>query len=509
MTDADLLLGLDIGTQGAKGVLVDHEGNVHAQAQVEHDCVYPQPGWVEHDFGVNWWGHPAAILHQLLEQPGIHPARVAAVNVSGLYPAMGPTDTEGRPLAGAILYSDNRAMAELDEVNAALGLKLTSEEVTPKLIWFLRHRPELAQRMRMFFDAAHYAIYQLTGAYVMDTITLGLWGAIYSAPHAAWRPDVCARLGIPVDLLPTIHPPATIVGKVHAAAAKATGLKEGTPVLAGLPDLVASMISAGATRRDEAIAYCGTAGVLPVLLDDLLRAMYHSFPQEDGYLLYYAAYSLAVGDAAKWFRDLFGQPEVKAASAGPPSAYAQLDALAAKTPAGAEGLLLLPYFQGQRSPEFDPLATGVFFGMTPVHTRGHYFRAVLESWGYSVRDGLETSYPQGSPIRRLIATGGGARSPLWRQVVSDITGLPQSYVPEADGPLGAAYVAGLALGWFKDFEPLRRLWVHSEGKTEPDPANRDVYDCMYQIYRQLHRDLRPAFRARGAALRQGDRGRGA
>jgi xylulokinase len=498
MTDADLLLGLDIGTQGAKGVLVDREGNVHAQAQVEHDCLYPQPGWVEHDFEPNWWENPAEVVRRLLDQPAIHPARVAAVNVSGLYPAMGPTDAEGRPIAGAILYSDNRALAEVDEINSALGLQLTSEELTPKLMWFLRHRPELAQRMRMFFDAAHYAVYRLTGAYVSDTITLGLWGAIYSAPRAAWRADRCTRFGIPVDILPTIHPPATIVGRVHGAAALSTGLKEGTPVLTGMPDLVASIISAGATSREEAVAYYGTAGVVPVLLDDLLRAMRHPFPEEDGYLFYYAAYSLAVGDAVKWFRDVFGQPEIEAARGGGSGAYARLDALAAGTPAGADGLLLLPYFQGQRSPEFDPQASGVYFGMTPAHGRGHYFRAVLESWGYSIRDGLETSYPHGSPIRRMVATGGGARSPLWRQVVSDITGLPQSYVPESDGPLGAAYVAGLALGWFNDFEPLHRTWVRSEGATEPNPANRPIYDGLYPIYRRLHRDLREAFRAQRA-----------
>jgi len=141
----------------------------------------------------------------------------------------------------------------------------------------------------------------------------------------------------------------------------------------------------------------------------------------------------------------------------------------------------------------------VYFGMTPAHGRGHYFRAVLESWGYSIRDGLETSYPQGSPIRRMIATGGGARSALWRQVVSDITSLPQSYVPESDGPLGAAYVAGLALGWFDDFEPLKRSWVRSEGTTEPNPANRAAYDRLYPVYRRLHRDLRETFLAHRTA----------
>jgi len=504
MSEPDLLLGLDIGTQGAKGVLVNRAGEVQAQAQVEYDCMYPQPGWVEHDMQANWWEHPAQVVRRLLEQPGIMPARVAAVNVSGLYPAMGPTDGEGQPIAGAILYSDNRALAEVEEVNAALGLKLTSEELTPKLLWFLRHQPDGARRMRMFFDAAHYGVYRLTGAYVADTITLGLWGAIYSAPQAAWRPEACARFGIPVDILPAIHPPATIVGRVQDAASRLTGLPVGTPVLTGMPDLVASIISAGATQPDEAVAYYGTAGVVPVQLDDLLRALMHSHPTEDGYLFYYAAYSLAVGDAVKWFRDVFGQPEVDAARAGGSGAYARLDALAAGVPVGSKGLLLLPYFQGQRSPEFDPQARGVYFGMTPAHGRGHYFRAVLESWGYSIRDGLETSYPQGSPVRRMIATGGGARSALWRQIVSDITGLPQSYVPDADGPLGAAYVAGMALGWFEDFEPLRRTWVRNAGMTEPDPAARRVYDRLYPIYRRLHRDLRQAFHdhnlAAGAAV---------
>jgi xylulokinase len=493
MKEADLLLGLDIGTQGVKGVLADRHGQVVAQAQVEHDCQYPRAGWAEHDMAVNWWLNPARVVKTLLSQPGMAPTRVAAINVGGLYPAMGPTDAEGTPLAGAILYSDNRALAEVDEVNRTYGLSLTSEELTPKLLWFLRNEPALAGTMRMFFDAAHYAVYKLCGAYVQDTMTLGLWGAIYSAPKKAWRQETCRQLGIPVEILPAIHAPAEIVGHVHASAASETGLAVGTPVLAGMPDLVASSLSAGATRQDEAVTYYGTAGVVPVLLDDMLRAMHEPFPKEDGYLYYYAAYSLAVGDAVKWFRDVFGGAEVEAAKAGGAGAYQRLDALAAEIPAGSDGLLLLPYFQGQRAPEFDPLATGVYFGMTPSHTRGHYFRAVLESWGYSIRDGLETSYPGGSPLKRLIATGGGARSPLWRQIVSDVTGLPQGYVPEAEGPLGAAFTAGLGLGWFADFEPLRREWVRDAGLTEPDPRAKAAYDAMYPIYRELHQSLRETF----------------
>ena len=167
--------------------------------------------------------------------------------------------------------------------------------------------------------------------------------------------------------------------------------------------------------------------------------------------------------------------------------------LAESVPPGSEGLVLLPYFLGQRSPEFNPRASGVFFGLRKGHSRNHLYRAILESFGFNIRHGLESVYPQGHPIKRLIATGGGARSPLWRQIVSDITGLSQEYVPEADAPVGCAYLAGLALGWFEDFKPLQDEWVRVDAITHPDPNNADRYEAAYQIYLELHTALRPVF----------------
>ena len=497
----DLLLGLDVGTQGVKGALVDGRGRIVAQASVEHETLVPRPDWAEHDMATNWWQNVARVTRQLLATEGVRAERVAGIGVSGLYPAMGPTDANGVPLRPAILYSDNRAVAEIDEVNAACGLQLTSEESTPKLIWFLRHEPELAARMRMYFDAAHYAIFKLCGAYVVDSITPGLHGAIYSSPAMSWRPAVCERFGIPLDILPEVHPPIEIVGTVHAAAAAETGLAIGTPVTAGLPDLVASLISAGATHTDEALAYYGTAGLVPILKFDLEDAVRRPYPVEDGYIFDYPVYSLAVGGAVRWFRDQLGQQEVEAARReGPPSAYARLDLLAEPVPPGSDGLILVPHFYGQRSPEFDPNASGVYFGLAAAHTRGHLFRAVLESFGYVIRHGLETWYPQGAPIRRLVATGGGASSALWRQITSDITGLPQEYVAEADGPVGDAYLAGMALGWFKDFETMRNEWIHVSGVTRPDPQAQEVYSQFYPIYRDLHTALRPLFRRQREAI---------
>ena len=491
---SELLLGIDVGTQGVKGILVEASGDIVAQSYVEHGSYYPQPDWCEQDMLQNWWVDPVEVIRGLLETDGVIPERVKAIGISGLYPALGPTDGEGNPIHGAILYSDNRAVAEVEEVNEKCGLQLSAEELTPKLIWFLRNKPELASQMRMFFDAHHYLVYKLCGEYVTDTVTTGLYGAIYESPTASWRADVCEMFGIPLEILPKAYPPAHIVGGVHKQASEITGLAVGTPVLSGMPDLLASLISVGTVHTHETAANYGTAGLVPVMKDDLLNAVWKPYPisergltPQDGYVFDYPAYCLTVADSTRWFRDEFAQVEMAAELAGNgPNAYAALSRLAEQTPTGADGLLFLPYLLGQRSPIFNPWATGVFFGLKKIHTRGYLYRAVLESFGYMIRHGFETFYPQGHPITRLVATGGGARSPIWRQVVSDITGLRQEYIPDADGPVACAYVAGLAIGWFEDFEILKNEWVKVQAVTEPNLAVKEIYDKYYSVYVNLH-----------------------
>jgi xylulokinase len=491
----DLLLGIDIGTQGVKGTLVNARGIVIAEQYLEHGCTYPQSGWAEHDMLRNWWQNPAAVIRQLIQREGVLPDQVKAVCPSGLHPNFGPTDGAGNPLRGAILYSDNRAVEEMEQVNREQGLQLSSEELTPKLLWFLRHEPEQAARMRKFFDAAHYLIFRLTGEYVTDTISVGGWGAIYHSPTASWKPEVCEKFAIPMDILPRVCPPIQIVGTVSALAQEETGLKAGTPVLAGFNDVAASTIGAGAIHKSEAIAYYGTAGLLPVMKVDMDYAVRYPYPEEerglapqDGYLFDYPAYCLTTGDSARWFRDEFGRLEYLAElNQGGPSAYQQYDQLAMQVPPGSDGLIFLPYLLGQRSPKFKPEANGMFFGIKRMHMRGHFFRAILESWGYTIRYGLESYYPQGNPLKRLIATGGGARSPLWRQIVSDISGIQQEYVPNAEGTLADAYLAGMALGWFQNFDILKEEWITVSELTQPDPGHYRIYqEEGYPVFVKLH-----------------------
>jgi xylulokinase len=391
---------------------------------------------------------------------------------------------------------------EINEINRRYGLALTSEEITPKLVWFLRHEPELFARTHMIFNAHSYVVYQLTGAYTIDYVTACLVGAIYSSPNAAWREDVCRELDIPLDILPQPHAPADVVGQVTAEAAEQTGLTAGTPVLAGSGDVYFSILGAGAIEEGEVMIYYGTAGLTSIChasLDFLAR---NPYPVEDGFPFSYPAYMLTSGELVRWFRDDFGVCEVDAAKYLDQTAYTLLDQQAGQIEPGCDGLILLPYFLGQRSPAFNPIARGVFFGMSMSHHRPHFYRAILESYGYGIRHGLEVLTEQDPEIKikRVVATGGGAVSPTWRQIISDITGLSQDYVSQADAPLADAYLAGYGIGLFSDFEAIQKDWLEVTSTTHPNMERHEEYRPFYEIYKGLHGVLDEQFVALDRAL---------
>ena len=498
-----LLLGIDIGTQGSKGFVADPEGHVLAQHFCEHPVLHPRPGWAEHDPEQTWWGDFVKITQALLAQPGIEPQAIAAICVSGLIPDMAPTDADGRPLRNAILYSDNRALEEIEYVNQLCGTQLTSEEITPKLLWFLHHEPDLFARTRMFFNAHSYVVYKLTGQYTIDYVTACLVGAIYATSRAEWRADVCQELGIPLEILPTPYPPAQVVGEVTKAAAEQTGLAQGTPVLAGSGDVYSSLLGAGVIEPGEVMIYYGTAGLTAICHSSLEYLAREPYSVDDGFPFSYPAYMLTSGELVRWFRDQFGICEAEMEKWLDRSAYQLLDEEASQIRPGCEGLILLPYFLGQRSPVFDPLAKGVFFGLSMSHTRAHLYRAILESYGYGIRHGLEEAAPS-QDIQRIVATGGGARSPLWRQIVSDIVGVAQEYVSRADAPLADAYLAGYGVGLFPDFETIRRQWLEVTSVTQPRMDIHRRYQPFYRIYKDLHQALKDEFVALDRALGETD-----
>jgi len=491
------LLGIDIGTLGSKGMIVTAEGHIVAQHFCEHHVIHPQSGWAEHDPEQHWWGDFVRISQALLHKSGLNPKDIAGICVSGLIPDMLPTDEHGVPLRNAILYSDNRAIAEINYINSITGANLTSEEITPKLLWFIRNEPDLFAHTRMIFNAHSYVVYKLTGVYSVDFVTAAYFGAIFSSQQASWLGDVCERIGFSPHLLPPLYPIAGIVGEVAKKAAEETGLAEGTPVLAGCGDVYFSLLGAGVIEQDDIMVYYGTAGLLTICNCALEDVALQPCRTPSQIPFDYPAYMPTSGEAVRWFRDQFGQAEMRKEQRNGVNAYALLDAQAAKIPPGCDGLLLLNYFLGQRSPAFDPFARAVFFGLTMAHTRAHTYRAVLESWGFGILHGLNEVVPGWRKrARRVVATGGGARSKLWRQIVSDIVGVRQEYVARADAPLGDAYLVGYSVGLFDDFATIRKQWLEVTDVTNPAMEHAELYSRLYDIYVDLH----PALKDKWTAL---------
>ncbi|MEU4894051.1 FGGY-family carbohydrate kinase [Streptomyces sp. NPDC044780] len=477
-----LFLGVDIGTGSSKGVAVRADGRVLARATRPHRTATPRPGWFEHDAETVWWADFTAIVRELLAAEGVAARAVAGVGVSGIGPCLLPADAAGRPLRPAILYGvDTRATAEIAELTAELGAAeilarggspLTSQAVGPKLRWLARREPEVWRRTRRFFMASSLLVHRLTGEYRLDHHSASQCDPLYDLDARRWNEDWAQRVA-PGLGLPELAWPGEVVGTVHAAAAEATGLPEGTPVTAGTIDAWAEAASVGALDPGDTMVMYGSTMFLTAMGDRPMRhpALWGTTGVRPGsYCL--AAGMATSGSLTEWLRDLTG------------SDFATLLAEAERIPPGARGLLMLPYFAGERTPVFDPRARGTVIGLTLHHGRAELYRAALEATAFGVRHNLEAFADAGARIDRLVAVGGGARS-LWTAIVSAATGRPQCVPAETVGASfgDAALVAG-ALG--ADTEG----WNPVVATVAPDEEWRGVYDTRYPLYRELYEATR-------------------
>jgi len=499
-----LLLGVDIGTQSSKGVLCTPDGEILATEIIEHQTSFPRPGWAEHDADQIWWGEFVQITRRLLA--GRDAEEVGGVAVSAIGPCMLPVDAENRPLRPGVLYGiDSRAQAEIawledhfgaDEMFALNGMALTSQAIGPKIRWLREHEPEIFARTAMIHSASDYMVLRLTGEHVMDRHTASYFVPLFDVRTLAWD-DRFSEPIIALDRLPRLLDANEIAGVVTPEASAQTGLAVGTPVTTGTIDAAAEATSVGVLDPGDMMVMYGST----LFLINLVEA-----PHPDR-RMWTAAYSLperhaitgsitSSGLLTAWFRDQFGQPERESAARGGAHVYAQLADLARDIPPGADGLLCLPYFAGERTPLNDPDARGVFAGLTLRHTRGHLYRAILEAIGYGLRTNLDVMAEMQAMPTRLVAVGGGAQNELWLQIVSDITGLPQ-VLPErtVGASYGDALLAGLATGIVaQDTIPN---WVRTKRVIEPNPAPKATYDATYAIYRELYGHVKDDLHALG------------
>jgi len=493
------LLGIDIGTSGSSGVIVDEELTVVATASTTHELLVPQAGRAEHDAESVWWGDFVELSTRLLAESAVDPDDVAGVGVSGLFATMQPLDADGEPLRPAILYgNDTRTTDEIAELNGRIGEEriyevcgnhLTFQSVGPKIRWFERNESDLFGRTEKIVDTVGYVVHRLTGEYTIDNGIAAFFHPMYDLEAREWHDGMIDAVGIDRSLLPEPQWATEIAGEVTPDAAEATGLAAGTPVITGTGDAIASLVSVGAVGAGESIFMYGTTGVIFTTLEEMRTPEgLWSFPHCLRGQYCVAGGMATSGAILRWFRDEFADSEVDAA--GEDGAYELLDERAAEIDPGSDGLVLLPYFSGERTPITDESARGTITGLTLQHTKAHVYRAILEGVGYGFRHHLDAMREAGVPVETVRAIGGGARSPLWRRIVSDVTDTTQEYVADPLGsPLGGAFLAGIGTAVFDGLDTLADA-VEVSGRTEPDSDRHATYDEYYQVYRDLYPQAR-------------------
>ncbi|MFI5626662.1 FGGY-family carbohydrate kinase [Nocardioides sp. NPDC051685] len=477
---AALVVGVDVGTGSSKGVLATAEGVVIAKTMRRHQMSLPHAGHAEMDAETIWWGEVVSICRELALHARGH--TIAGLCVSGIGPCVLVTDDDLTPLRPGILYGiDSRASAEIEELTERFGAdavldragsELSSQAVGPKLLWIRRHEPEVWARTRRWFGSSSYVVARLTGEYILDHHTASQCAPLYDIAAEKWAGDwVEEILG---DLaMPRLAWSGEVVGTLHADASAATGLPVGTPVMAGSVDAWAEAFSCGVRQPgDLMLMYGSTMFFVQVGRDLKACPPLWTAQSVQPDVMTLAGGMATSGSLLSWVQELTGKVDI-----------ATLVQEAELTPPGAEGLVVLPYFAGERTPLFDPHARGVVAGLSLRHGRGHLYRAVYEGIAYGVRQILELLEVAGGPASRVVTVGGGTRSGPWSQIVSDVTGIRQ-LVPEQT--IGASYGDALLAAIGSGLVAPDTDWTRIVGEVVPNPANRAVYDELYATFTQLY-----------------------
>jgi xylulokinase len=473
----ELLLGIDIGTASSKAVLARPDGEIVARAERAHDVSMPLPGWFEHDAENVWWGDVVSLCAELLPAAS---GQIAGVGVSGIGPCVVPCDGDDRPLRAAILYGvDTRADAEVAELTERLGAEeilrrggsaLSSQALGPKLAWLARHEPDVWAATRHWHMASSFVVARLTGTWALDRHSASQCDPLYDLAKEEWN-HAWAELVVPGLPLPPLAWPGEVVGVVHGRGEAATGIPAGTPVIAGTIDAWAEAVSVGVRQTGDLMLMYGSTMFFVLVADEPARdrSVWTTSGVDPGSLTLAAGMATS-GSLAVWTRELVGDP-----------AFDELAAEAASVAPGAEGLLVLPYFAGERTPLLDPDARGTITGLTLRHGRGHLYRAVLEGIAFGARHNLDTLGR--SRAVRPVAVGGGTRSGLWTQIVSDVTGRSQELPVET---IGASYGDALLAAEGAGLLAAGSSWARPRAVVEPNPDSAEAYDVLYGLYRGLH-----------------------
>ncbi|WDL95341.1 FGGY-family carbohydrate kinase [Alicyclobacillus sp. ALC3] len=511
----EYVIGIDIGTTAIKLIALDETHRVVYEQSRSHPLYTDHVNWAEEDAEL-WWHHTRDLLQgateALRELPGENP-RIRAIGVSGMVPAIVLLDENGRPLRRSIQQNDARCTEQISELQVALeqdtlyertGGYTNQQHVLPRLLWVKKHEPEVWKQVRTVVGSYDWIVHCLTGEWSLEEN----WAAesgLFDIRKREFIPEYLVPFGVSQDWFPQVRQPLDIVGTVQPSVAEELGLDlgagvapgagfglgEGVSVIAGTADHIASALSAGVVEEGDLLIKFGGAGDILFCSDELvthdkLFFDYHDIPGK--YLL--NGCMASSGSLVRWFVEQFVPFDPQS---GDGNVFHALDDQAEGIGPGSDGLVILPYLLGEKTPIFDPKARGVFFGLSLHHTPAHVFRAILESVIYGFRHHIDVLAQRDLHPKRVFATNGGAKSRLWLQIASDILGLPlTSFRNHPGSSLGAAFLAGKAVGMYRDWSEVLDC-LSEQQHFAPNADAHATYNVTYGVYRRLYEVLKDDF----------------
>ncbi|MCR4621146.1 MAG: hypothetical protein K5663_03605 [Clostridiales bacterium] len=496
------LMGIDAGTTSFKGALFDEKRRLIASHRLDYTLLTPAPDQVEYP-AEEYWKRFAEVSRALLEKANAAPEEIEALAISSQAETLIVLDENDRPMGNAIVWLDNRAVKEADELKAVFGCRAVYERSgqadmvatwpASKILWLRRNRPELFKKAGKYMLLEDWLIFRLTGRFAGEP---NLWAssAILDIHTAEWWPEMLSETGVTREQLPELLPCGTRVGTVRAEAAEQTGLARSTVVVAGALDQTCNTIGAGVTLPGSVCETTGSclavSATLPYFVpwheNRPVTCQNHAVPGRYTVLLW----SQSAGMVLKWFAKEF-YPEF---STDLDAAFARMNLDAASVPAGCDGLTMLPHLNGASNPEFDPRAKGVFCGVTLRHSRAHFTRAIMEAVAFMLRRNTDQLCSLGTRFDTLYSMGGGARSPQWMSIKASVTGCRMiPLIASESGCLGAALLAGVGVGRFPDIDTAAHGLAVQGDAIMPDPSLKPCYDEAYGRYLALYEALKPYF----------------
>jgi xylulokinase len=502
---AAYFLGIDVGTSGTKTILVDLKGRVVASATADYPLLMPKPGWTEQNPG-DWWNAAKKTIAAVVKSAKVRPSDIRAVGLSGQMHGSVFLDKNRKVVRPCLLWNDSRTAEVCQEITQRLGEKMLHQSVAnpvltgftlPKVVWLQEKEPARFRRVRHIMLPKDYVRMRLTGE-IFTEVSDAAGSLMYDVHGSHWSTAILEALSIPVEWLPQVRQSHEPCGSITKEVAGETGLLAGTPVVGGAADQPAGAVGTGVVRQGQVMCSIGTSGVIFAATDhpDVdAKERLHTFNHAVPHCWYLMGCVLSAGGSLAWYRNQFAEAARRQAKKEKVDVYDILLGQAARIPIGSEGLFFLPYLTGERSPHKDPYARGAFVGLSVRTTREHMVRAIVEGVTFALRDCIEVIREQGIKLSEIRATGGGARSKVWRQMLADVFQTEIALLSSEEGPaLGGAILAAVGAGEFANTREACDHMIKIRSRVSPNRKNFDRYEEAYRHFTTLYPILKRSFR---------------